>query len=147
MNKEISTTELLAALDKLSEKEDINDFIKNLDTPIPKESFFNNYIATHNISVKDVANRCIGYVSKSYIYELLNGVKTNPSRNILLLICIAFHMTAKETRRALAIYNLPALYPKFPRDAVILTCINNGTFDFEYINDTLASYNLELLTQ
>ncbi len=145
MDKELPTTDFLNVLDKVSDKSSLDIYISNLGEPISKKSFFSNYIGSHSISMKEITKKCTGLISKSYMYEILNGIKINPSRDMLLILCIACHMNSKDTRRALSTYELPSLYPKAPRDAIILTCINNKNFDFEYINDTLESYGLDLL--
>ncbi len=143
--KDLPTTDLLEVLSEGLDNDSLQTFLEDLGNSPAKNLYFSEHMATANITAKDIVRNCSGYISKSYVYEIINGVKTNPSREVLLVLCLACHMDAKSTRRALSIYELPNLYPKNPRDAVILTCINTEKFDISQVNDTLASYELDIL--
>ena len=91
-------------------------------------------------------NRCRGILSKSYVYDILNGTKRNPSRDVVLLLCIAVHADRKQTRRLLEKYGHRDLYAKDTRDIIIATYINNKEYDIDRINDELFQYHLSPLS-
>ena len=80
-----------------------------------------------------------GLISKSYVYDILGGVKTNPSRDIVLILCIAAGMDRKLVRRVLENYGHRDLYVKDTRD------INNQIYDLDRLNDELFRYGLATL--
>ncbi len=145
--KNIPTTNLLNTLEKIKNNEELDDYMSKFGAEKLYTAYFNEHLAKKNIKLSDVAKYCVGYVSKSYIYEIINGKKNNPHRDILLLICIACKMNAKEIKKTLSIYKQPQLYPKDPRDAVILTCINNRKYDISTINEMLYKYNLATIPE
>ena len=101
---------------------------------------------SHDIKACDIVKECQGYISKSYIYDILSGKKLNPSRDNVILICLAAHMDLKMTRRTLEVFNHRPLYPKDPRDAIIAICINNKVFDIASINDRLFEHDKKLFS-
>lgn len=142
--KEKPTTELLHLLDDLK-PEDMHSYIEQYGNSVRNTSIFSEYIAEHALSTSDIVQNCKGLISKSYIYDILNGTKKNPSRDILLILCIAAKMNRKSTRRILENYGKRDLYVKDTRDIIIATYINNKNYDVDLINDELYRYNLPLL--
>lgn len=61
-------------------------------------------------------------VSKTYMYQVINGERT-PGRDIILRMALAMKLTIEETQRMLTIAQKGVLYPKVQRDAAILFCI------------------------
>lgn len=111
-----------------------------------KTDIFSEYIAEKkDISVSQIIANCQGLISKSYAYDILAGKKTHPSRDMLLILCVAAHMNRKLVRRVLEIYNHRDLYAKDTRDIIIATYINNHNYDLNQINEKLVEYNLKIL--
>lgn len=75
---------------------------------------------------------------RSYCYQLLNGTRRNPSRDMLLAIALGLHFTCDETQTMLRIAGLSPLYPRIRRDAVILQQLAAGKSLYE-CNDRLAA--------
>lgn len=75
---------------------------------------------------------------RSYCYQLLNGTRRNPSRDMLLAIALGLHFTYDETQTMLRIAGLSPLYPRIRRDAVILQQLAAGKSLYE-CNDRLAA--------
>ncbi len=142
--KERPTTELLNILNQL-EPSEMDAYIKEYGTDNMNTTIFSEYIAEHKLSVSTIVHNCKGLISKSYIYDILSGIKKNPSRDILLILCIAANMNRKSTRRILEVYGHRDLYAKDTRDIIIATYINNKNFDLDQINDELYRYNLPTL--
>lgn len=63
-------------------------------------------------------------IPERYGYKLLSGEKRTKQRDIILRICYAAELTLDETQRALKKYELPELYPKIPRDALLMIVFN-----------------------
>lgn len=141
---EESTTELLDILNKLKPSE-MDQYIQQYGHTKMSTSIFSEYIAKSHLSIPTIVHNSKGLISKSYIYDILGGVKKNPSRDILLILCIATNMDRKATRRILEVYGQRDLYAKDTRDIIIATYINNKNFDLDLINDELYHYNLPTL--
>lgn len=75
---------------------------------------------------------------RSYCYQLLNGTRRNPSRDMLLAIALGLHFTCDETQTMLRIAGLSPLFPRIRRDAVILQQLAAGKSLYE-CNDRLAA--------
>lgn len=142
--KEKPTTELLHILQKL-DKQDMDQYIQHYGSTGQNLSIFSEYIAQHDITVSSIVKNCNGLISRSYVYDILNGTKKNPSRDILLILCLASKMDIKSTRRILENYHHRELYAKDTRDIIIATYINLEDFDISHINDELHRYDLPLL--
>ncbi|MCI5937371.1 MAG: hypothetical protein MRZ36_05210 [Eubacterium sp.] len=142
--KEKPTTELLNILENL-DKHDMDHYIRQFGSTEQNLSIFSEYIAAHDIPVSSIVKNCNGLISRSYVYDILNGTKKNPSRDILLILCLASKMNMKSTRRILENYHHRELYAKDTRDIIIATYINHEDFDISHINDELHRYGLPLL--
>lgn len=141
---EESTTELLNILNKLDQTE-LDQYIQQYGHTETNVFIFSEYIAKHHLSVATIVRNSKGLISKSYIYDILSGTKKNPSRDILLILCIAANMDRKSTRRILEVYGQRDLYAKDTRDIIIATYINNKNFNLDLINEELYRHNLPTL--
>ena len=141
---EKSTTELLNILNEIK-PEQMDSFIKEYSKDNQNISIFSQYMAEHNINTSSIVKNCNGLISQSYVYDILNGTKTNPSRDIVLILCVAAGMNRKSTRRILEVYGHRELYAKDTRDIIIATYINNKKFNLNEINDELFRYGLQTL--
>lgn len=72
--KEQPTTELLDILNNI-DKKDMSAYIKEFAATASAAAPFPEYIAEHSIAIADVVHRCRGILSKSYVYDILNGSK------------------------------------------------------------------------
>lgn len=63
-------------------------------------------------------------IPERYGYKLLSGEKHTKQRDIILRICYASELTLNETQRALKKYEMPELYAKIPRDALMMIIFN-----------------------
>lgn len=107
---------------------------------------FSLHMKEHLITIGQIAKNCEGYIARSYVYDILNGKKANPSRNIVIMICLAAHMNLKQVRRLLEIYHHRELYPKDDRDALIAACFNSKQYNITTVNMLLSARNLPLLS-
>jgi len=66
-------------------------------------------------------------ITISYAYDLFSGYKKKkPSRNIILALSLAMGLDLNETQRLLKISGNGALYPRVPRDAVIMYAVKSS---------------------
>ena len=105
--------------------------------------YLNKYVGAHGLVLSDVIKDSL--ISSDYAYQLFNGHKTRPSRERLIPVCLAMHMDLDETNRALKLCKAGTLYSKDPRDAVIIVCINNKTFNVMDVNEMLSENGFEPL--
>ena len=80
-----------------------------------------------------------------YGYQILRGLK-KPSRDKVLCLCVGGTLTLAETQRALNAASLGPLYPRRPREAVIMLALNGGVDRVWTLNAKLAEHGLPLLS-
>ena len=84
-------------------------------------------------------------IPERYGYKLLSGEKKTRQRDIILRICYAAEMSLPETQRALKKYEMPALYAKLPRDALLMILFNERPGDIIRVNEILNEHGMEAL--
>lgn len=70
-------------------------------------------------------------------YKLLSGERRTADRDQLLRLFIAMGLTLKETQRALSLYEMPVLYPKHRRDALLIIALNRRINSVDTVNQWL----------
>jgi len=143
MNED-TTRHLSHVLENVCGQEETEEFVGKNSAELPA---FHEYLAAvmreKEIKTADVVKR--SRISKNYVYNILNGDKTNPGRDKVIALCVASEMTYKETQRALEISGLAPLYPRDERDVRIATAINRGVNDVMNINLMLDEHGLQAL--
>ena len=84
-------------------------------------------------------------IPERYGYKLLSGEKHTRQRDVILRICYAAELTLEQTQRALHKYELPELYAKIPRDALIMIAFNERPGSILDVNAYLKKNHLEPL--
>lgn len=84
-------------------------------------------------------------VPERYGYKLLSGEKRTKKRDIILRICYAAEMSLTQTQRALEKYEMPRLYAKQPRDALLMVIFNERPGDIIEVNEILAKHGMDAL--
>lgn len=131
--------EILGTLNKNS----FSSYVSGLDTAPSVAGIFENYLFQNGITRGNLIKR--SGLSRSYAYEILNGIKTNPSRNSIISLCMAAEMDLNATQRTLRAGGAGELYAKIPRDAAIILHINQGQHDIVKLNIFLEEHGLECL--
>ena len=90
--------------------------------------------------------RKAGLEGNNYGYEIFQSDRKTPSRDILLMICLAFPLTIEETQRALRHAGLAILYPRDVRDAYLLFALKNQ-MPMDELNALLHEKGLRVLGQ
>ncbi len=83
-------------------------------------------------------------LDKNYAYQIFSGTRTNPSRNKILMLAFGMGLTVPETRKLLKVCNLTDLYPRSPRDSVIIFCLNNK-LSLIQTNEKLEDFGQDIL--
>lgn len=136
------TEELNEILGTLN-KDSFSSYVSGLDTAPSVAGIFENYLFQNGITRGNLIKR--SGLSRSYAYEILNGIKTNPSRDSIISLCMAAEMDLNATQRTLRAGGAGELYAKIPRDAAIILHINQGQHDIVKLNIFLEEHGLECL--
>ena len=144
---ELNTKELVDILGKthLSEFEDYckeNKKSMNLDMdsfPV----YIKDCLAKRRITQQTVFLKAD--IPERYGYKLLSGEKHTRQRDVILRICYAAELTLEETQRALKKYEMPELYAKIPRDALLMIIFNERPGSIIEVNGLLKQKGMEPL--
>lgn len=100
-------------------------------------------LAEKGLVKKDVIKRSC--LQEKYAYQIFSGIRDNPSRDKVLALCIAMGLTLEEIQKLLKITGYSQLYPRDPRDNVIIYGIEKkkSVFDIGYILEDLGMDVLE----
>ncbi len=64
-------------------------------------------------------------LKKAYFYSLFSGTRDNPSRDVLIQLGFGFEMSFDEIQEFLKHRGAAQLYPRIPRDGVIIYCFQH----------------------
>lgn len=134
-------------MNEIQEKEDIRDFHEENSGEFQDMSlsaYLQTLLKEKGIKRAEIFRKA-GLVGSNYGYEIFQNDKKAPSRDILLMICIAFPLTIEETQQVLRRAGLAILYPRDLRDAYVLYGIKNR-FCLEDLNALLIEKGLQPLS-
>ncbi|MCD8037544.1 MAG: hypothetical protein LUE96_00390 [Lachnospiraceae bacterium] len=143
--EEKNTNELEKVLGNTHIK-DFNDFYRKNSEIMSKEAFIpymKNIFAEKKLTQQTVFLRAD--IPERYGYKLLSGEKRTRQRDIILRICYAAEMSLAETQKALEKYEMPTLYAKIPRDALLMIIFNERPGDIIEANAILKEHGMEPL--
>lgn len=84
-------------------------------------------------------------IPERYGYKILSGEKRTRQRDIIIRICYAAEFTLSETQEALKKYEMPQLYAKIPRDALLMIIFNERPGSIIDVNSLLKKNGMEPL--
>ena len=120
---------------------------KHADNMIDQEKPFAKYlhqiISRNGLTQQEVFIQAD--IPERFGYKLLSEEKRTKQRDYILRICYAAKMTLEETQRALTLYGMAPLYPRIPRDAVLMIAFNKRCGSILEVNTLLASHKLPAL--
>ncbi len=142
-----STDALEQVLARL-EPEHIDDYFDAYQSSlILEERPFSRYMRTlikqKGLTQREVFERA--ELSDRYGYRRLTQEKNTRQRDYVLRLCFASWLTLKETQRALKLYGMAELYPKVPRDAVLMIALNREMHEIADVNALLLAHGMEPL--
>lgn len=112
------TDELLEILKK---KTDIDSFIEEHEDEFENKSLsqlLNEILCDCGIEKAEVVRR--SNLDKTYAYQMFSGIKSNPSRDKIIMLCIAMNATLKDVQTLLQKAEYPSLYPRKRRDSALI---------------------------
>lgn len=118
-----------------------SDFL--LDCTI--KEYLNTLIKDKKLTIAQVSRD--SDLSDRYCYQFLSPSNPrNPSREVLISLCIGMHLNLDETQTAMKIAKYAPLYPKDERDSIIIFGIENSQSLME-INNNLYEHNFKCICE
>lgn len=146
MNRLIDdTTENLTAVLKNAGEEEVRDFLRtHFAQGVPTfVQYMDELLAGKGLKRQEVLLRAD--LPQKYGYKLLTGEAHTTDRDKLLRLCLAMELSLKQTQRVLRLYGMSELYPKVPRDVVLIAAIGRRQWDIYEISRELQAAGLEPL--
>ena len=115
------TDELLEILKK---KTDIDSFIEENEDEFENKSLaqlLGEILCNCGIEKAEVVRR--SNLDKTYAYQMFSGIKSNPSRDKIIMLCIAMNASLKDVQNLLQKAEYPSLYPRKRRDSALIFAI------------------------
>lgn len=140
--KAASATELL--LERLFKAQDLATFMKDnaeLMAMPPFHILITGLCKKAGMPKAHVIKR--SGIPPSYAYQLFNGIR-RPSRDKVIQLAFGLGMGVENAQELLKIARQAPLYPKIPRDSVILRCLHEHR-DMVSTQDALGAMGLTLL--
>lgn len=106
-------------------------------------AFFKQAIRAHGRTQRQVFLQAD--FQDQYGYRLVSGERHTSQRDYILRLCLAGGLTLEEVQQALRLYGMAALYPRRPRDAVIISAISARIHDWREVNALLEAQGLSPL--
>lgn len=129
----------------------ISDFDKfckeQKDSLDPEQNAFSEYVKGL-LRKKKITQQMVflkADIPERYGYKLLSGEKHTRQRDVILRICYAAEMTLDETQRALQKYEMPQLYVKIPRDALLMIIFKDRPGGIIEVNELLREKGMDML--
>lgn len=124
MSNEKSTGELLEIIREQSSFGSAHDMIRSEQITETLSELLNRTAAERGAKLSDILKR--SGLKKAYFYSLFNGTRTNPARDILIQLCFGFEMSFEEAQSFLTSTGAAPLYPRIPRDSVLIYCFQHS---------------------
>ncbi|MDO4975999.1 MAG: hypothetical protein Q4E53_01940 [Eubacteriales bacterium] len=145
--KEKNTEELTKVLNSTHAK-DISQYLENnRESMITGEKAFSDYfrrcLKEKKIKQQDVFIQAD--IPERYGYKLVSMEKKTLQRDTILRLCYAGKLTLDETQKALKYYEMPMLYAKKERDAILMICFNERPGSIIEVNALLKKYGHDVL--
>lgn len=129
-----NTSELMNELTK--EEISIDEYLENNSDIISNADIkrhWHSLIEKSQLSSFDIINR--SEFAYAYYYEVIGGKKI-PSRDKVIRLILAMHLTLDDCQKTLRICGLSELYPRFRRDSIIIYAVTHRLTVYE-LNELL----------
>lgn len=143
-----STTENLSNVLKTTGPDDFSAFREeNEEKLLASDRPFRDYMA-REIDKNGLRRQTVflnADISEGYGYKLLSEEKHTVRRDVILRLCLGAKFSPEQTNRALALYGMAPLYPRLPRDALLISAIAAGVYDVHEIDALLTKNGFDPL--
>ena len=144
----MSTTDKLTAILKSTHPEDLDAFFEEhwdaiLSDSRPFAAYMRTLLRAKGVKQSEMFIRAD--VPEHYGYRLVSEERHTSRRDVILRLCTGGGLTLEETQKALKLYGMSPLYPRIPRDAVLMAAVNNGSCDVNDADALLQKHGLPLL--
>jgi len=129
---------------EISQSSDILDYLEKNRTEMNLGSlpeYLDEWLSKKNVTKADVVKR--SNLNKAYVYQIFLG-KKYPSRDKVIAIAFGLGLDADETQTLLKQAGYRELYPRDPRDTLLLFAIEHRKNIIE-ANELLYDHNIEVL--
>lgn len=145
--REKSTQELEKVL-KNTHTKDISVYLsENESSLLTEDKPFSKYVK-ERIKEKGLRQQDVflwADIPERYGYKLLSEEKKTRQRDVIIRICYAAEFTLEEVQTALRLYQMPELYAKIPRDAILMIAFNERPGSVIEVNSLLKEHGVEAL--
>lgn len=141
MSNKKTSDELLDILKNVATFADVQDELRPEQITMSLAEYLNELVAQREAKLPEVMRR--SGLKKAYFYSLFNGTRDNPSRDVLIQLAFGFEMSFEEVQEFLRNMGAAQLYPRIPRDSIIIYCFQRGMSIIEC--DMLLEENSEAL--
>lgn len=137
-----TTEELLELLKKQNDPAAFLESEKDEMLNLTPNAYLNTILMENKRKKSDVIREA--NLDRTYAYQLFSGVKTNPARNKIIMLCFGLHATSSQAQRVLKLFGVSELYVRNTRDAAILYCLQKG-MNLVNTNLLLADMHFDIL--
>ena len=141
----MKTTDNLTKVLRSAKPDDISAILKEHEEKIvttdrPFADYIRKRIRAKGLRQQDIF--IAADIPEGYGYKLVSEQKRTRQRDVILRLCFAARLTLDEMQRALELYGLAPLYPRLPRDAVLMIAANSEIHDIHAVNALLEKHNM-----
>ena len=136
-----STDELIH---EIKTSTDILDYLEKNSGEMPVDSlpeYLKDWLRRKGLSKADVVRR--SNLNRAYVYQIFLGRKY-PSRDKVIALAFGLGLDSDETQTLLKQAGYRELYPRDPRDALLLYSLSRGETILQ-ANEALYDHNIEVL--
>ncbi|MFI3200121.1 MAG: XRE family transcriptional regulator [Eubacteriales bacterium] len=140
-NKDINTDNLL---NEIKNSKNISDYFNKNANEMHLCSFaeyLDQWLTKQRITKADVVR--LSNLNKAYVYQIFSG-KKHPSRDKVIALSFGLKLTLAESQVLLKQAGYRELYPRDPRDTLIIFSLSHSKSILE-TNDLLFDHNIKVL--
>ncbi|MBR3621846.1 MAG: helix-turn-helix transcriptional regulator, partial [Selenomonadaceae bacterium] len=90
----------------------------------PLHEYLSQIVEEKGLNKKDIVKN--SNLNPNYVYHILSGERTNPSRPKLIAIAMAMNLNFDEIQYLLRYVGFSPLYPRNPWDTIVISAVNKG---------------------
>ncbi len=145
--REKSTQELEKVLKNTHTKDIATYLSENESSLLTEDKPFSKYVK-EKIKERGLRQQDVflwADIPERYGYKLLSEEKKTRQRDVIIRICYAAEFTLEEVQTSLRLYQMPELYAKIPRDAILMIAFNERPGSVIEVNSLLKEHGVESL--